>query len=282
MAFLNPIPIDMSKFKLKNKGVTFDENEHIYKINGRPCISVSSIISKNKEEFPTEVVLPKMVKKYPDTTKELWRTLFDTKRKRNTYLGKSLHEFALSEFLRPGYLQPITVQEIALLKAIDKLEKLNWRVVSAEVFNVSEKYLLGYTYDLLLYNIVTHEFAVGDYKQNEFFTEAQYKDTKNRRPGLMKNEFTELGFRDVTEYSVAIQLGLYSKLLKEESGINVTKQIAIHISPKYYASGYYIYDVTKRVVMIDTILENELLKHINRSKRDSEIDDIMESLYADL
>ena len=204
MAFTLPKPIDITKYKLRNKGVTFDDATHTYTIDGEKCLSVSSIISKYKEDFPLEQVLPKMVKKYTGTTKETWKTLFNLKRERNTYQGKSLHSFAESEFVRPGYLEPITQQEVSLLKAIDKLEAAGWIPVAAENFNVSKKYLLGYTFDILFYNAELKKFAVGDYKQNEFMTAEQYKGMKGYLPKLMLKPFGDLGFRDVTEFSVAI------------------------------------------------------------------------------
>lgn len=281
MAFKQQIPNACKKLKLRNKKATFDENGHKYKLNGVSVLSVSSIISKYKPEFPTEQVLPKMVTKYGQT-KEDWRNLFELKKQRNTFMGSSLHAFANSEFIRPGYLEPITEQEIALLKAIDFLESKGWVIVAAETFNVSEKYMIGYTFDILLYNTIDKIFALGDYKQNEFYTAIQYKNKKGYNPKGMLPPFDKYDFRDVTEYSISIQLGLYGELLKEESGIVIDKFIGIHISPSHYTNGYKIYDVTKRVDRIKPEFEQLLNLNKKSTIASTILNEELSKLYDDL
>lgn len=139
----------------------FEPKTHTYTESGEILPSVSGKVNNHAPKFDAEAILPLSAKKEKVTVDEL-RRRWQTTNKSACDLGTDTHDF-LENFT--GLETPDTPQKKAGIAFLSDYSK-DYEIVAKEIRMFSPRYRFAGTADLLLYNKVTDELVIGDYKTN--------------------------------------------------------------------------------------------------------------------
>lgn len=226
------------------KDLEFDEKNHQYFVNGvKIKLSVSGIIKKFVEPFDTQGISRKVAINRGVSQEEILKQ-WETEKNRACKLGTKVHLFGeLYPFNR--HLKPRDKFEEAVVKFWNDVPSTIVPVIM-EVQMYHKEYMFAGTADILLYNTVSGEFIIGDYKTN--------KDLfKNYRGKTMLGIFDNLLDSPYNKYQ--LQLSFYQILL-EQIGLKVSSRKLIWLRPTGKYELYNTEDYTD--VLRDWLKNNEL------------------------
>lgn len=208
-------------------GLIMEEVEHIYYLNKKPLkTSVSGVIKnfyypfnvykKSREICGDNEAADRLMKE--------WQTKGDNACK----LGTRVHAFGeVYPFNR--HLKPKDGFERAIVKFWNDLpDHIIPVIMECQMYH--KEHLFAGTADILLYNLLTEEYIIADYKTNiDLF--------KNFRGKKMKGVF--MNFLDNPFNHYQIQLSLYQILLEQVKGIQVSARKIIWLKDD---GEYEMYD----------------------------------------
>lgn len=222
------------------KDLSFEEQAHIYYVNGEPLKkSVSKLIKEfvpytdfkrialatdNRDNLP------------PGTTSFLW----GNKSKVSLAVGNKAHFFGeMYAFNR--VLKPTCGYERAVVKFWNDLPE---HIIPCftELKMWHKRYLFGGMKDITLYNTKTKKFILGDYKTNaDLFKNFQGKTLKAPFEDLLDNPFNHY----------QIQFGFY-QIMFEQTGYEIERRILIHLKSD---GTYDMYDTEDLTEKLNTFLK---------------------------
>lgn len=208
-------------------GLIMDEVEHIYYLNGKPLkTSVSGVIKffykpfdaykKSREICGDTVEADELMNK--------WKTSGQVA----CELGTRVHKFGeVYPFNR--HLKPKDGFEKAIVKFWNDLpEHIIPVIMECQMYH--KEYLFAGTADILLYNTITGEYIIADYKTNKDL----FKNFKGKRmTGIFMN------FLDNPFNHYQVQLSLYQILLEQVKEIKVSARKIIWLKEN---GEYEMYD----------------------------------------
>lgn len=224
--------------------ISMNEEEHKYYLGNQPLgISVSGIIKRFYKPFDAQIVSKYSAIKHNVSQASLLKS-WDNDKDVACKKGNKAHKFGeVYPFNR--HLKPSTKQDEAIVKFWNDLPA-HIIPVMAECMMWHKKYLFPGTMDILLYNTLTKEYIIADYKTN--------KDLfKNYKLTRMLGVFSDMLETPFSKY--VIQLSLYQILLTQIPGIKVSSRKIIWLKDD---GDYVLYDAEN---LVDKL--NEELKNIN-------------------
>lgn len=222
------------------KDLSFDERNHLYKVNNTKInSSVSKIIKNFVDPFDSYKVSLRVSKNTNVSQKELLKK-WKKEKDQACNKGKNVHLF--------GEHYPFDKN----LKAKDNLEKAIVKFwndlprtvvpVMTELKMYHKKYLFAGTADILLYNTITKKFIIADYKTNKDL----FKNYKNKKMlGLFNN------LLDCPYNKYQLQLSFYQILL-EQVGLEVSSRKLIWLTP---TSNYKLYSTDNYTSLLKDYLK---------------------------
>jgi|VirMetMinimDraft_7_1064189.scaffolds.fasta_scaffold32978_2 hypothetical protein len=226
------------------KALTFNEARHIYHVGDH---RVKESVSKKLKVFVPKadfegiaISIDKRDKLPPGTTAHLWKLNSDVA----LAIGNRAHYFGeLYAFNRD--LIPPTGYEEAVVKFWNDIPNHIVPVIM-ELKMYHKEYMFAGTGDILLYNMQTGKYIIGDYKTNKDL----YKNFNGQK---LKAPFDSLLDMPLNHYQLQLS---YYQLLFEQTGFEVESRKVIWLKP----SGEY--------EMFDTEDYTEILKeHLKHLKQ---------------
>lgn len=231
------------------KDVTFDEEKHLYYVNGKKIkYSVSSIVSMFKPEFDAETVATRVALRENKTKEEVLASWAKLNNDACT-LGTETHLFAENyAFTRQG--TPVNGFQKAVVKFWDEMPDYI-QPITTEIRMYHKKYPIAGTADLPLYNSKNNTIILADYKTN--------KDIFKSFPDIyLTKEFSHLIKNDYNSYQ--IQLSLYQMMLEQVPNVKVARRLLIWLLPDGTYKAYDTEDVSE-------ILSKFLKRKFNDNRR---------------
>lgn len=208
--------------------LSFVEDTHTYFIKkDKVKLSVSKIVEKYKNKADWEAIkegLSAKTGKSPQQIQEEWDKISE----KACTLGTATHLFG-EHYAINRNLIPSTPFEQAIVKFWNDLpEHIVLLKTEAQMYH--KHFLFAGTSDILLYNTITKEIYIADYKTN--------KDLfKNFRLNRMSGVFSDLLCMNFNHY--ALQLSLYQILIEQVPGVKISKRKIIWLKPD---GNYEMYD----------------------------------------
>lgn len=214
-------------------GLTFDEETHKYFVKGVPIEkSVSAKLKDFCQPFNRDFLSKRVAYSRGVTQEEIlaeWQAAADKAIK----TGKETHLFGeLYPFNRD--LRPQSQFEVAVMKFWNDLPAHIVPVVTELQMYHKEKFYAG-TADLILYNLQSEKFIIGDYKTNKDL----FKNYKNQK---LTGRFCN--FLDTPFNKYQLQLSYYQILL-EQTGVQVSNRKLIWLLPDGNYNLYECQDLTQ-------------------------------------
>lgn len=220
-----------------DKRVSFDSKTHSYFLGKKRLTSVTTLLSKFKNEFDSDY-WSKVIAKRENTTQE--EILFKWKRKafKSTEIGTAIHkifeDYVENKF---AYIHGELVFEYNKLET-EFLDDFNKKKIQVLIF-INDFFITNRIVPVYTEHIVYDENLAGqidmickdsqgnyyilDFKTNEKIDFKSYKSKKM----LSVFDFIE----DCSYYHYCIQLSIYKKLLKD---IDIRKIFLVHITTENY------------------------------------------------
>lgn len=226
---------------IKNQfeNLSFNEQKHIYTVEGKILPSVSSLVKEFYEEFDSEKHSARVASKTSRTKEEVLKEQNDES-ERSRISGSFSHTFGENHVESNFNLQPSNNKEIGIANFQKTFynEEL-YDVVALELRMYHPVYQYAGTCDILLQNKKNNWFELADYKTNKDL----YKNFKGKK---MKPPFEYLLDCPLSHY--IIQQNLY-KMILEEHGVEIGNMFLVHLNEQPY-SNYTIHplpDITKHL-----------------------------------
>ena len=221
--------------------IYMNEEEHKYYLNNKPLkISVSGVIKNFYKPFDSYNISKNSAKKHGVTQESLLKE-WDNNKDAACEKGNKAHKFGeVYPFNR--HLKPKTKQDEAIVKFWNELPDYIVPVM-AECMMYHKKYLFPGTMDILLYNLITGEYIIADYKTNKDL----FKNYNNQK---MLGVFSNMLETPFSKY--VIQLSLYQILLQQISGIKISSRKIIWLKDD---GDYVLYDAEDLTETLNKELE---------------------------
>lgn len=243
--------------KIKNKilkafeDLSFIEETHSYLLKGKEAdfTSVSNIIKKYHKEFNMEATSTFTAKKQNRAKEEIqkeWNYIRDTSIEK----GNSVHKFAEDCF--NGKVTDFSKVDNKFLKPVWEFfctmpSYLKPLLSECKMYNLEAK--IAGTADLLLYNELTKEVILVDYKSNKVLFKPVYNQ--------LYPPFQRFGETPFNKYQ--IQLNLYQWILEQIKGIKISKRIIVHFTEDSFIP-YAVEDLQKEIkLIVNNNFSNQLL-----------------------
>lgn len=251
------LEIPQELFTTFNEARYFDE-PHKYYLDGKPLISVTTILHKYQEEFDETYWAKIKADQHSLTPKEItraWRFI----NVKGTMKGSIIHDYAENLFLSKVFPYPKQsildefgfdpiLPEYEITKAHvdrfhqDTLGKLI--PIRTEMIVYDKESNIGGMLDMLFYNVKMKEFQIWDYKTNKALTKTEPK----RR---LLNELMFLEDSDLEMYS--LQLSTYKYIIEKNTGIKLGDSYLVWFSHnnenyeviKCHDREYYVKNIFK-------------------------------------
>lgn len=221
--------------------IDFNEEEHIYTMNGKHPISVSTVLEAFIPEFEADKwanIKAGVYKTTPEEVKEAWRMNALLSCETGSKVHYELECYACSKYLPWKKVKELTIDEglvdqerAAILieqgkKWLDDFISCGWTLFDTELIMGSEE--LGYvgTADLIFYK--DGRLHILDWKTNN-------KDINGKVYHNLLGRFSFVGDNTLSHYN--IQLNLYKLLLETVTEVGVMG--VVHLTP----SGVDLYEV---------------------------------------
>ena len=214
--------------------VIYYDDVHKYYVNGKECISVTTLIHKYVNEFNEDYWSDIKAKEYNLTQKEvirMWRFI----NKKGTMKGSLIHNYAEYLFQNKVFEYPAdkVIAEFGFDPIIEEYNITKKHVdnfyndtkgklipIKLEGIFYDEDSLISGTADMLFYNIKKNEYQIWDYKTNKSFETTSMNRLKHPLNHLMES--------DIEIYS--LQLSLYKFLIEKNTNIKIGKSYLVWVS----------------------------------------------------
>jgi len=201
----------------KFNGIIFDEADHSYFYNGLRCTSVTTLLSKFKKPFETNIIAARYASKNGLNTADVIQEWEDIKNA-STSKGTEVHKYAELLFSSKHYDVDKSTGAQNLTWMIDNFYKdyINkLLLVRAELVVGDLDLRICGMLDKLFYNVNDSELQIWDYKTNkEINTYSKYKNK-------MTNGLEHLAECEYNTYS--LQLGVYKKIIEKNTNLRIGK-----------------------------------------------------------
>lgn len=188
----------------------FEEEKHIYTLNGVPLPSVSSLIKKHETYVDFTEIANKIAerKEVPvEKIQEDWEII-----KNNACtLGTNTHNYAELEYKKR---KPVNALEEAAEKFLDTLPSY-YTIVAKELRMFSKDLKYAGTADLILWDSRVNKLVIADYKTNKDL----YKSYQN-----LQGIFSHLKQNNFNKYQLQLS---YYQILLEQAGFEVSHRAII-------------------------------------------------------
>lgn len=240
--------------------VIFHDDTHEYFVNGKKCISVTTLIHQYENEFEEEYWAEKKANEFQLTTKEIiraWRFI----NKKGIMKGSLVHQYGELLFQNKKFEYPkeTVIKEfgfdpvyeeykisISHLDKFHKLAKNKLIPVKLEGIFYDEDSLIAGMADMLFYNITKNEYQIWDYKTNkEFSSKSDFK---------LKYPFNNIDQCDLEIYS--LQLYLYKFLIEKNTKIKIGDSYLVWLSHRN--KNFEIIPVLNREKEVEMIYKKRL------------------------
>lgn len=203
------------KAKHKNRAITFDPQEHVYR-DDRNCLytSATTLVKSFFPPFDSAKVASFCANKgkYKDMSVNDVLDAWEIKRNNAADKGNAIHEMA-EELITErkdadDYANSIYSKYVSIIMDIKHdLKNKGWELVECEKIVFSPKFLVSGTVDAIFRHKDTGEYMIVDWKTNEEIKQKNYR-TKAYEP---------LHYLDDCNYNhYALQLNVYEELLVSE------------------------------------------------------------------
>ena len=232
----------------KFNGIVFDDLDHSYFYDGLRCTSVTTLLSKFKKPFETNIIAERYATKNgliaADVIQE-WEKIRDASASR----GTELHKYAELKFTNKRYDVDKNTGAQDLTWMIDNFYKdyINKLLLVRAEFIVGDKDLrICGMLDKLFYNVVDSELQIWDYKTNkEIATHSKYKNK-------MTNGLEHLAECEYNTYS--LQLGVYKKIIEKNTDLKIGKSYICWVNDKN--SNYIVMKTADLEKEVDIVLNS--------------------------
>lgn len=220
--------------------LSLDEEKHVYFLDNKPLkTSVSTKIKKFYKSFDAESKakeiasytgkLKRGTSKYAGLSKKEILDMWEKKKVNSCKEGTEDHNFAERYVLKGRRLEPKTNKQKAIKKFIDGLP-LHIKIVTPEIKMWHFEGMYCGTADLLLYNAMSGNYIIADYKTNiDLFK--NFKGQKMLKP--FENKL------DTPFSHYEIQLNYYQIMLEQIKDVKVERRIIVWLLPD---ATYKMYD----------------------------------------
>lgn len=232
---------DISKIKHFFKSLNFNEEKHLYDVDGvKIKSSVSKVLKTFVKPFPTDSASKGVARQLGKTQKEVlaeWKQAAD----KACTLGTRVHLFG-EDYPFDRTLKPTDGFEKAVVKFWNDMPPHIVPVIM-ELRMYHKDYLFAGTGDILLYNKKTGHYIIGDYKTNKDL----FKNFKGQK---MTGIFNDLLDMPLNHYQ--LQLSFY-QILFEQTGLKVEGRKIIWLKPD---GSYEMYDTEDYTALLKTHLKH--------------------------
>lgn len=214
-------------------GLTFDEEAHRYFVKGVPIEkSVSAKLKDFSLPFNRDFLSKRVAYSRGITQEEVlaeWKQAADTA----IQIGNQAHLFGeLYAFNRD--LRPQSQFEVAIMKFWNDLPPYIVPVIT-ELQMYHREQLYAGTADIILYNMQTEKFIIGDYKTNKDL----FKNHKNQK---LTGRFSNFLDNPFNKYQLQLS---YYQILLEQTGVQVSNRKLIWLLPDGNYNMYECQDLTQ-------------------------------------
>lgn len=210
--------------------LVFDEERHLYFVNGVPHPSVSSLIKKHETKVDFDVIAQRVATREGKTVEEIQAQW--TKVKEDACaLGTQTHSYG--EFYDGTQIPQNGFQEAAK-KFWDELPPY-YEVVHKELRMYSRKYQYAGTCDILLLDKRTDTLVIPDFKTNKDLWKSYQ---------MMKKPFEHLKQNNYNKYQLQLS---YYQLMIEEAGFKVSNRALIWLKKDGTYEIHTTEDLTKEI-----------------------------------
>ena len=222
--------------KLFDSNLVLNEEEHKYTLKTKLDLeftSVTAFIHKFFQPFDAEKTADYLVSSIPKyKNKKAEELLADWKQSGidGTEVHKQLETYVKNQS-RPKH--PKALHGVKWLK--DSVYGNGDFKILAEATLYSEEIKIAGTIDLLIHNVTTDEYTLGDWKTSKVIRESGYKGAMGTMGPAKKLE-------DCNYIHYALQLSMYRYILKKYYGLKVIDQYLIHLKDTkvvVYPTPYY-------------------------------------------
>ena len=218
------------KYKLSElqKGISFNEEKHVYYIDGQKVISVTQLIKKLTPKFDPEGKIAERVALHEGLTKEQiqrkWHLKMTDAAIKGTILHKAAEYVALDMDRMVKLPEEITSHLTHIYDFFAEITSSGSSILYPEAILYNEGYKIAGTVDLLTMNHDTDKIDIYDYKTNEKLIGDDYGEK-------MLSPISCLSNTKLVKYS--LQLSIYAMLL-ELVGFKVGDLYIVHLQPDKY------------------------------------------------
>jgi len=201
--------LELNKFN----GIVFNDADHSYTYNGKPCVSVTSLISKFKKPFETEKIATGYAKKHGLEVEDVIAN-WDLSGKEATHKGSEAHKYAEYKFFNKHYDVDIFSGALPICRKIDKFYddmKDKLIPVRAELVIGDKEMLVCGMLDKLFYNTESEKLEIWDYKTSKKIR--RRSEYGNR----MVNGLSHLSECEFNTYS--LQTTIYRKIIERNTSL---------------------------------------------------------------
>lgn len=208
------------------KLLTFDEPTHIYTLNGKKCVSVTTILKDFTAQFDALATANRMVAKNPKLTVAGLLAEWDKKRDDASFRGTGIHRYIECIFLGIQYdhlyvLDPY--EKLAIDDFIKAFMASNLEPYATEVRVGLEDALLCGTLDFIAKVKGQDVFAIVDWKSNQ----KNLKSSQFAKP--MKYPLNHMDDSKISQFE--LQTSIYDVMLEETFGWwNCRQKTIFHIN----------------------------------------------------
>lgn len=242
----------------KDKKVVFDGKYHTYYKGNKKLISVTTLLSKFKNEFDSEYwskVIAKRENKTQDEILNLWKE----KAFKSTEIGTAIHQM-FEDYTLNNY----SILNNELIFDYNKLKEeyfldFNKKSLVAKSF-IKDFFLTKRIQPIFSEHIVYNDFIAGqidmvckDLKENYYIIDFKTNEKIDFESYKNKKMLGCLDFIDDSNYwHYCLQLSIYKELIKD---IKVNKMFIIHITTEKY-SFIECEDLLKKISLNEIIKDN--------------------------
>ena len=242
------------------KDITYFDEPHKYFVNGKPFVSVTTLLHQYSDSFDEEYWLNRKseelnIPKYQ--IKRAWNFI----NVKGTMKGSLIHDYAENRLLNKVFrypesdiidefgFDPVSVEYDITKKHADsfiKASKDKLIPVKTELVVYDEESLIAGMADLLYYNVRENEYQIWDWKTNKKFT----KKTDYYLKGL----FNALDNSDLEVYS--LQLETYKYIIEKNTNIKLGKSYLVWLS--HNNDDFEIIPTKDRRVYVDQMFNKRI------------------------
>lgn len=219
----------------ENNNISLNREEHIYSLNDDPNIdftSVTTFISDFFEKFDSLKIATKLVSKIPKyshlTVNELleqWKEARD----HGTLVHNEIEEYLLEN------KEPKDGKSKNAIKWLNKHVYQEKHTLYSEKIIYTKELSLAGSVDLIIHNNETNEYTIIDWKTNAKIPTNSYNGKVGTHPITQDIE-------DCKYSLYALQLSLYRYILENYYGLNISRQLIVHLKDNEvlaYLTPYY-------------------------------------------